>query len=423
MSTNDVLTSPDVTPAASLWRNRSYRLLLAGSTAEVVGAGVGAFAVPLVAYQVTGSVVQAGLISFVGQLGSVLSSLPAGVVVDRVDRRRLIMAGTAVGALAWLTVVAAGVAGALTAPHLATALFVSSVVRALLDPADNAAVHAVVPTEQLGQAMSVQQGREAAANLLAGPIGGVLFGMGGVLPFLVSALGRLTATVTTALVREPLNGDLEEARAEHPLTSLKQGLRFVWSQPLFRMILPLFTVVNLTLNGMMTAINLELVRTGTAPALIGLIGTAVGIGVLAGSVVAAPLVQRVRVATLTVAALGMGAVATLVMANLHSYWGYVGALTGLMLFAPALNAGLLSYVTATTPGRMQGRMAAALGLTGVVSAPLAPLVGSQLLYRTGIESTLWVAAVAWAVLGAALLFVRPLWRIGLPDTWAADAIR
>src|SRR5918998_2715341 len=96
---------------ASIWRNRSYRLLLTGSTAEVVGGGIGAFAVPLVAYQITGSVVQAGLISFVGQLGSVLMSLPAGVVVDRVDRRRLIMTGTFVAALAWLSVVGAGLAG------------------------------------------------------------------------------------------------------------------------------------------------------------------------------------------------------------------------------------------------------------------------------------------------------------------------
>jgi len=409
-------------PGGSLWRNRSYRLLLTGSTAEVVGAGIGAFAVPLVAYQITGSVVQAGLIAFVGQLGSVLVSIPAGVVVDRVDRRRLIMVVTFVAAMAWLTVVGAGLAGALTAPHLAAVLFVSSVAGALLDPADNASVHAVVRTEQLGQAMSVQQGREAAATLIAGPLGGLLFGMGTVLPFLVSAFGRLTSTVTASLVREPLNGDLASARAEHPLDGLKDGLRFVWAVPLFRMVLPVFVLVNINLNGMMSAVMLELVRTGTPPVQIGLLGTAVGIGVLAGSILAAPLIQRVRVGALTVLTLGMGGAATLVMAVLHSYGGYVGALAALMLFAPALNAGLISYLTAITPGSMQGRMAATLGLTGVVAGPLAPLVGSQLLEHAGIEVALWIASAVWAVLAVALLFIKPLWRIGLPSTWADDVI-
>nr|BFF18800.1 hypothetical protein GCM10025730_23210 [Promicromonospora thailandica] len=189
----------------TLWRNRSYRLLLTGATAEDVGAAVGAFAVPLAAYAVTGSVVEAGVIAFVGQLGSVLMTLPAGVVVDRVDRRRLLMVGGAVAALAWISVVVAGLADglAITAPHLAGALFVSSVVGSLLDPAGTAALHAVVPTEQLGEAMSVAQGRDAAATLLQGPIGGLLYGMSAVLPFAVSAAGRLVSVATAALVREP----------------------------------------------------------------------------------------------------------------------------------------------------------------------------------------------------------------------------
>ncbi|WP_454852001.1 MFS transporter [Promicromonospora soli] len=415
----------DVVPAtSSLWKNRSYRLLLTGATAEDVGAAVGAFAVPLAAYGVTGSVVQAGVISFVGQLGSVLMALPAGVIVDRVDRRRLIMTGSTVAALAWLSVVVAGLADGLsiTAPHLAAALFVSSVVGSLMDPAGMAALHAVVPKEQLGQAMSVAQGRDAAATLLQGPVGGLLYGMSTVLPFVVSAAGRLASVAATSLVREPLNGDLVAVRAEHPIVSLKEGLRYVFSVPLLRTVIWLFMLVNIVLNGMMVAINLHLVSIGTTPALIGLINTAVGVGVLVGSVLAGLLVKRVRVSVLTAMALGVSGAAVVVMALFPTFWGFVAALTAMMFFAPALNAGMASYATAITPGPMQGRMAGTLGLTGLVAGPTAPLVGSLLLANLGIGAAMWVFSAGWTLLFLVMFLVRPLWRIGLPETWEADVV-
>jgi MFS family permease len=423
MTTDEARAAGDVA-TAGLWRNRSYRLLLTGATAEDVGAAVGAFAVPLVAYEVTGSVVQAGVISFVGQLGSVLMALPAGVIVDRVDRRRLIMIGGAIAALAWLSVVVVGLADgvAIIAPHLAAALFVSSMVGSLMDPAGTAALHAVVPKEQLGQAMSVAQGRDAAATLLQGPIGGLLYGMSTVLPFIVSAVGRLVSVLATSLVREPLNGDLAAARAEHPFVSLREGLRYVFSVPLLRTMIWLFMLVNIVLNGMLIAINLHLVSTGTPALLIGLINTAVGVGILVGSVLAGLLVKRVRVGALTAMTLGVSGVAVIAMALFPTYWGFVAALTGMMLFAPALNAGMLSYVTAITPGHMQGRMAATMGLTGLVAGPTAPLVGSLLLANLGIGLAMWVFSAGWTLLFLALFLVRPLWRIGLPDTWEADVV-
>lgn len=420
------MTTSDAQAArpAGLWKNRSYRLLLTGATAEDVGAAVGAFAVPLVAYEVTGSVVQAGAISFAGQLGSVLMAIPAGVIVDRVDRRRLIVAGGVVAALAWLSVVVVGLVEglAITAPHLAAVLFVSSLVGSLMDPAGIAALHAVVPKEQLGQAMSVAQGRDAAATLLQGPVGGLLYGMSTVLPFVVSAVGRLVSAGATSLVREPLGGDLEAARSEHPLVSLREGLRYVFGVPLLRTMIWLFMLVNIVLNGMMVAITLHLVSVGTTPALIGLVNTAVGVGVLLGSVLAGVLVRRVRVGLLTAMTLGVSGVAVVVMALVPTYWGFVAALTGMMFFAPALNAGMLGYVTAITPGHMQGRMAGTMGLTSLVAGPTAPLVGSLLLAGLGIGTAMWWFAAGWVVLFLAMFAVRPLWRVGLPDTWEADVV-
>ncbi|KLN34560.1 hypothetical protein FB00_12020, partial [Cellulosimicrobium funkei] len=150
--------APNLIVPPSLLRNRSYMLLMTGMTAESLGAGVALFAVPLVAYGITGSVVQAGVVAAVGQVGALLATLPAGVVADRVDRRRLITVSATVGAALWGTVALAAGLGSLTAWHLAAVLFGASVVGALVDPATSGAFRSVVPVPQLPTALAAVQG-------------------------------------------------------------------------------------------------------------------------------------------------------------------------------------------------------------------------------------------------------------------------
>ncbi len=132
------------------------------------------------------------------------------------------------------------------------------------------------------------------ASLLAGPLGGALYAVAHAVPLAGAAIGHAATAVCTWLVREPLNGDVEAARATRPLAALREGLRFVWSVPLFRALLGLFVVINVAFGSLMVGINLELVRTRTAPVLIGLVDLAVGVGVLVGAVLAPRLVARVR---------------------------------------------------------------------------------------------------------------------------------
>ena len=410
--------APGPTP---LLRNRSYMLLMSGLTAESLGAGFALFAVPLVAYGLTGSVVQAGVVAAVGQVGALLATLPAGVVADRVDRRRLVVAAAAVGAVLWATVAVTAALGSLTAWHLAAVLFGASVVGALVDPATSGAFRSVVPVPQLPTALAAAQGRDAAASLLAGPVGGVLYAVAHAVPLAAAAVGHLATAVCTWLVREPLNGDVAEARATRPLAALREGLRFVWSVPLFRALLGLFVVINVAFGGLMVGINLELVRTGTAPFLIGLVDLAVGVGVLVGAVLAPRLVARFRAGALVVVALGVLAAGAVVMAALGSYTGYLVVLPFAVLLVPAVNAGLSGYAAAITPPQMQGRLSSVMGLTGLAAGPLVPLVGSGLLDRYGVGVALAVLAGLLVATVAVLSTVRSLWCVGTPDTWAQDA--
>ncbi|WP_435738855.1 MFS transporter [Cellulosimicrobium sp. PMB13] len=412
----------DATAPTRLLRNRSYMLLMSGLTTESVGAGVALFAVPLIAYGLTGSVVEAGVVAAVGQLGALLATLPAGVVADRVDRRRLVVGAAGVGAVLWATVAVTAALGSLTAWHLAAVLFGASVVGALVDPATSGAFRSVVPVPQLPTALAAAQGRDAVSTLLAGPLGGLLYAVAHAVPLAAAAVGHLATAVCTWCVREPLNGDVAEARATRPVAALREGLRFVWSVPLFRALLGLFVVINVAFGGLLIGINLELVRTGTEPVLIGLVDLAVGLGVLGGAVLAPRLVARFRAGVLVVAALGLLAAGAVAMAVLQSYAAYLLVLPPALLLVPAVNAGLSGYAAAITPPQLQGRLSSVLGLTGLAAGPLVPLVGSGLLDRYGIGPALAVLAGVLVATVAALSVVRPLWRVGTPDTWAQDAV-
>ncbi|MEU4361757.1 MFS transporter [Promicromonospora sp. NPDC023987] len=407
-------------PELPLRRNRAYLLLTTGRFAQAIGAGVGTFAVPLLAFELTGSVAQAGLISGIGQVGALVATLPAGVVADRVDRRRLLVLAATTGTALWATILVAGLAGALSAWHLAAVLFGSSMVSAFVNPASVGALRAVVPPAQMANAMAVNQGRMAAVGLFAGPIGGLLYGMAHVLPFGASVVGHAIEAVAVSFVREPLNR--ERTRLSRPLTDLREGLRFVGAVPLFRAVLVLITLLNLTAIALIVVINLELVRTGTDPRLIGLVDACAGISMLVGAVVAGPIVQRTRVGRFGLLTIGLLVAALVVMALVPTYWVFVSMLAVGVFLYPALNAGFTGYLTVIVPDRMMGRATSLLGLTGLIAAPAAPVLGSALLEGFGIGISLWVMVGAMACVLLALCCTRPLVRIGKPDTWAADAL-
>ncbi|MEG3615820.1 MFS transporter [Isoptericola haloaureus] len=425
MTTTPTASTTD--PAAaqqprSLLRNRSYLLMMSGLTAQAFGAGVAAFAVPLLAYAVTGSVWQAGVVSAVGHVGALLATLPAGVVADRVDRRRLVVVSASLAALAWAGAALAALAGVLGAVHLAGVLLVSSVAGAFVDPSVAGAFRSVVPAQQLSSAYAAVQGRDAAASLVAGPLGGVLYGIAHSAPLVAGAVGHLATAVCTWFVREPLNADTAEARRTRPAAALREGLRYVWSVPLFRICLGLFAVINVAINALLLAITLDLTAGGTPAAQIGLLSGTAGASMLVGAVIAPALVARVRVGVVTPVSLAMVAGSAVVMATTQEFVVLVAALGLGVLGVPAANAGLAGYAAAITPPQMQGRFSSVMELSGVVAMPLAPLVGGGLLAAAGLPTTLVVLA---AVLGTAVVAVwcaRPVRRIGLPATWADDAI-
>ena len=103
--------APETDDPRSLWRNREFTLLWVSQSLSDVGNSIATLAVPLLVLKLTRSPVLAGLVGTIGLVVMVLCRLPAGVLADRLDRRRIMLVGDAVrlgGYLLLAVVVARG---------------------------------------------------------------------------------------------------------------------------------------------------------------------------------------------------------------------------------------------------------------------------------------------------------------------------
>ncbi|GAA4844023.1 MFS transporter [Luteimicrobium xylanilyticum] len=414
---------PAVSTPPTLWHNRPYMLLMTGKTVEVVGSGMATFAVPLLALALSGSLVVAGTIGAVAQVGALVATLPAGVVADRWDRRTIVVGCSILGLAAWGSLGVASLLGGITTLHLAIAAFLAAVARAVYEPAESAAIRHVVPTPQLGSAMAAVQGRSAVASLVASPLGGLLYAVSRVLPALAGAVGHLVALVCALGVRVRLGEPVKHKSEREPARrELVEGWRYVMSIPFLRASLGVFALINLTFNGLFAGLNLHLADLHTAPFRIGLIDGVSGAAMLVGSLAAGRLVARFPAGRLAVALLFVVVIGAFVIPVTGTYAGYLVGMGLAGLAVPAVNAGLIGYAAAITPGNLQGRMNSVLMLCTAGLTPLAPFLAGVLLSVSGPTWTFGIFAAGLAASWGIAASVRSLRRIGTPDTWADDAV-
>lgn len=190
----------DVVP---LRRNRTFQVLWIGGAASALGSSVTALTLPLLILAVTGSPALAGIASTCQLAAMVLVGLPAGVWVDRLDRRRIMVACEALR-LATLTVFAVVVlTDAVAFWHVVALAVVNGGASAFFGPAHATAVQAVVPEAQLRSAYAQNEARGHAGSMAGPPLGGFLFTLSRWVPFLVDAATYLVSLVCVLLARVP----------------------------------------------------------------------------------------------------------------------------------------------------------------------------------------------------------------------------
>lgn len=409
-----------MTHLRSLARNRDFTVLWTGEAISQLGSSLSMFAFPLVGYALTGSAAEAALAESALLLGLVTMLLPAGVLADRFDRKRLMLASRLVGVATYAGLVLAMLTGTLTLGRLVLGALLSGAVAGLFEPVEMSAVRAVVPAGDLPAALSQNQARRHVASLLGGPVGGALYTVGRVLPFVADLVSYVVSLCCLTRLRTDLSAPADRVRGS-VRTDLREGFRFVLGRPFFRANLASSALGNLAINAIFTMAILRMITAGVAPAWIGLVETCMGIGGILGAFLAPALVDRVPTGRLTVLIAWGWLPLVAPLAFTASPW-VVGACIAVgMLLNPAGNAAMGSYRMSITPDALQGRVASAMQCGGMLTMPLAPVLGGVLLHRfgaTGATSGL-IAAVALAALVPTLS--RSMRSVPRPAEWQREA--
>jgi len=382
--------------ALPLRRNRDFVLLQISQLVSSGGSQITAIAYPLLVLSLTGSSAKAGFVAFARLLPTALFSLPAGLAADHWNRRRLMIAAHA------LRAVAVGTLGVLVAMDdiafwvIPTVAFVEGAGAAVYATASAGAMRAVVPKQQLPDAVAVVTGREAAISLAAPPVGGALFGLARALPFLVHAASYAVSTVLLVVMRTPFQEEREVDAA--PLrTRLAEGFRFLWAHPFLRTCAFLFGLANFIGPGVLLAIVVIAEDQGLTGGQVGLLVSVFGGAILLGSVLS-PYVRR----RLPVRGVLLLELWTWVGCGLFLIWPNVYVLTASIvptgLAIPSTDSVVHSYQLAMTPDRLIGRVNSVQRTIGLLIAPLGPLVAGLLLGATSERATIAVFAAFGLVL-------------------------
>jgi MFS family permease len=380
-----------------------------------MGDGVALAAGPLLlASLTTDPALVAGAV-FVQQLPWLLFALPAGVLVDRLDRRRVVVLVNLVRAAVVGGLAVAVATGAVTVAIVYAALFVIGTMETLADNASTALLPAVVPAEQLPRANARLMGVQLVGNhLLAPPLGAALFVGAAALPFGLNAATFLVA----ALLLATLRGRFRPVATE-PHRPVRQdiatGMRALLGHPVLRMLAVCLCIMNVTLFGAFAILVLYArERLGLTEVGFGLLLAASAVGGIAGSALAARLQERFGMAFLMRVGLVIETCTHLSLALTRLPW--VAVTTMVIFGAHASLWGILtlSWRQRVVPDALRGRVNSGYFLFSVGGAAIGALGGGLVARGMGITAPFWIAfagmvvltVVAWRPFSPARLDVR-----------------
>ena len=402
-----------------LARNHDFTALWIGATVAELGTRVSLFAMPLVAYAMTGSAFWAASAEAIHLIGMVGMLLPAGVIADRRHRLRIMRFAHGSGTVLYASLAIAGILGSLTLPHLLLVALLTGALNGLFLPAENSAIRSVVAADDLPTALSQQQARQHIAGLLGGPLGGVLLGFTRWAPFAGNAIAYAAGWLLLGRVRADLSAPpvLDRAPREKASADLVAGLRYSWQQPFLRTLLFFGPAANLAVNALFFMALLRLIEAGFPAWQIGLAEAAIGACGILGALVAPWLIDKIPTGRLT----ALVAWSFVPLSIPLAFWTHPAVMAlavsvGLFL-NPAGNAGVAAYRMAITPPELVGRVQSAAQFVSMLSIPLAPALAGALLAVT--DGTTAVLAVTGLVALAALIptLARSVRSIPRPADW------
>lgn len=413
--------------------NRAFSLLLAGSSVSMLGSRVTTIAYPMLALYLTRSPVAAGWVACAATAPSIVCYLPAGAVVNCVDPKRLLMLSESGRGVAIASVVAMVASGYRSLSLLITLAIVEKIFEVFSALAERRYVGSLLETDQIPPAMSRVEARTHVAILVGRPLGGLLFEITPIAPFLfdavtfvgsVGALGikRRQATEST-VIATPIRQigivpwltrtitRLDQPPKLRMMNDISKGWDWLWNDQFARAAYTVLACSTLISQALIIFFIAEAHAEGLSAFSIGFVLAMAGLGGALGSMLAArPSVPFEDFWIRTQMLAWCTAVSVLAVFGVQSPFGmgivmFIFGLTGAMS-----NIEVDIYLLRNVPGNMLARVTSICRLVSFTACAIGPAIGGLLFeMHKSQDIAFWLIGVTAFI--AAYSMISPSMRI------------
>jgi len=403
---------------SGLWGHAEFRKLWAAQTVSFVGSQVTLLALPLAAVlTLHASSAQMGLLRAVSLAPALLLGLVAGVWVDRVHRRPILILADLGRAVLLGTIPLMAFAGSLSIGYLYLVAVLTGILTTFFDVAQASLLPMLVARERLVEGNSKLEVSRSLAMIvgpgLAGPLVQLVTAP---LAIGVDALSFLGSAVFLALMRTPEPAPTPPAEQSSLWSDMADGLRMVWQHPLLRSMALSLSVYNFFSSLIAAVYVLYVVGQLTLPpTVVGLIYTLGSVSFLIGATGAQRVARRFGVGPTIVWGAGVSDAGALLI-PLASGSAVTTVLLLIAAQCVATLAGPITAITqlslrqAATPDRLQGRVNGAMQAIALGMSPAGALVGGAFGGVLGLHATVLIGAIGMQA-GFLVLLLSPLRRL------------
>lgn len=377
-----------------LWRNRDFMLLWSGQVVSTVGSAASATVFPLLVLALTDSPAAAGLAGALYSLPYLLFSVPVGALIDRWDRKRVMVLCDIGRAIVLGSIAVAMAFNVLTIWQLYITQFLEGTLFVFFNIAQVAALPRVVAKAQLPQASAQNEAAFGLAGIIGPSVGAFLYqSVSRAIPFIADSVTYAASVASLFFIRTEFQA--QRSPAVRKLRSeIMEGLGWLWRQPLIRYMAFLTGGINLVFgaNGLILIVLAK--RLGASDAIVGILFSVGAVGGIIGSLAGGWIQKRfsfgqaiIGVIWLIIVSFALYAAAPNVVTL-----GFVAALLALTI--PIYNVVQFSYRLALIPDELQGRVNSVFRLIAFGFLPLGAGLSGALLERLGPLPTV-ISFSAW----------------------------
>jgi len=388
--------------------SRNFRRFLFASTILTVGSFMQQTAQGWLVLELTDSEASLGLAGAVAGFPTLFLAAFAGVLVDRLDRKRLLVAGNIANAVFALVLAVLVTTGVVQYWHvLVVALFAGTALTIQM-PAAQAVLSSTVDRTAIGNAVALNSAQYNMLRIVAPAVAGLFIAAGSLaLGFWVNAMAMAAVAFLNATLRIPAERSAEIIRPAL-LTELKDGIQFVAANRVLATVVLLPGVPALLVLNYLTFFPIyarDILGVGAGG--YGLLTGAIGVGAVVGALSIAAFRPSGGSGRLVLGGLAIVGVALATFALSRSLPLSMIALAFLGMFQVSFYSTSNTLIQVLVPPRLRGRVLSLYLLTSIGLIPIGNLVAGAIAEQVGVEPVLATGGLITVAIAALVAFAKP----------------